>query len=94
MPQEGDHTNGSLTTMTITIDAAGRVVIPKSLRDELGLHQGMPLNITSDGVGIRIEPVRDGGRLIEREGHLVVQSASGRIVTDDEIRRSIDAGRR
>lgn len=80
--------------MTITIDAAGRIVIPKALRDELGFREGTPLTVTSDGVGVRIEPVREGGRLVERGGRLVVESASGRLISDAEIREAIDAGRR
>ena len=80
--------------MTITIDGAGRVVIPKAIRDALGLAAGVPLLVTSDGVGVRIEPVPDGGRLVEVGGELKVESSTGRTVTDRELREAIDAGRR
>ncbi len=80
--------------MTITIDGAGRIVIPKALRDELGLVEGTPLSVTSDGVGIRVEPLAQGGKLVERDGRLVVVSGSKRRVTDAEIRSAMDAGRR
>ena len=43
--------------MRTTIDAAGRIVIPKKLREEAGLQPGMPLEVRCrDGV-IEIEPV-------------------------------------
>ncbi len=80
--------------MALTIDKAGRVVIPKRVRDELGLREGTPLALTTDGVGLRIEPVASGGRLVERDGRLVVESSTGRQVTEAEIRDAIDAGRR
>jgi AbrB family looped-hinge helix DNA binding protein len=80
--------------MAITIDKAGRVVIPKHLRDELGLRDGMALSVTSDGVGLRIEPMATGGRVVEQNGRLVVESSTGRIITDSEITEAIDAGRR
>jgi AbrB family looped-hinge helix DNA binding protein len=80
--------------MTITIDAAGRVVIPKAIREALGLVAGVPLMVTSDGVGVRIEPETQGGRLVDIDGSLVVVSATGRTVADSEIREAIDAGRR
>ena len=80
--------------MTITIDGVGRVVIPKAIRDALGLVPGAPLTITSDGVGVRIEPETKGGHVVEVDGHLVVASSIGRTVTDDEIREAMDAGHR
>ena len=79
--------------MTITIDGAGRVVIPKAIRTALGLAAGVPLVVTSDGVGVRIEPAPQGGRLVEVEGELAIESSSGRPVTDRELREAIDAGR-
>jgi AbrB family looped-hinge helix DNA binding protein len=80
--------------MGITIDRAGRVVIPKAFRDELGLAEGAELTITSDGVGLRLEPVAEGGRLVAVNGVIAVESASGRVVSDDELRKAMDASRR
>jgi AbrB family looped-hinge helix DNA binding protein len=80
--------------MATTIDKAGRVVIPKHLRDELGLRDGVELLVTSDGVGIRIEPLATGGKVVERNGRLVVESSTGRGITEAEILEAIDAGRR
>ena len=41
--------------MTLKIDKAGRVILPKPLRDRLGLHAGSDLEIqeTADGVVLR-----------------------------------------
>jgi AbrB family looped-hinge helix DNA binding protein len=57
--------------MKITIDAAGRLVVPKSLRDQFHLAPGSELEIepTSDGVIIR--PADRGPSLVSREGVLV-----------------------
>lgn len=40
--------------MRTTIDAAGRVVIPKPIRDALGLVGGTEVDVELDGVSIRI----------------------------------------
>lgn len=62
--------------MTVTIDKFGRVLIPKALRDRLGLKPGTPLQVgvrdAGDGaptLEIRPEPeeptfVREHGRLV------------------------------
>jgi AbrB family looped-hinge helix DNA binding protein len=77
--------------MRTTIDKAGRVVIPKQLRDQVGLHPG-EVEITADGAGLRVEPRADES-LEERDGRLVIPSAGAQI--DDDLVRSLrDAGQR
>ncbi len=57
--------------MKITIDKAGRVVIPKSLRDQAHLQDGSTLNITfQDGV-ILLEPTPLDVRVTTRDGVVV-----------------------
>jgi AbrB family looped-hinge helix DNA binding protein len=77
--------------MQTTIDAAGRVVIPKALRDALGIRPGA-VDITIDGVALRIEVVGGSG-LVERDGLLVIP-ATGESIDDDVVRELRDAGRR
>lgn len=43
--------------MITTIDKAGRVVVPKAMRDRLGLAPGTELEIVEDGAGLRIDVV-------------------------------------
>ena len=57
--------------MTITIDKAGRLVIPSEIRREAGLEPGMPLEIRCDDGRIEIEPQALPVR-IEKRGHLAV----------------------
>lgn len=56
--------------MKTTIDSAGRVVIPKALRERAGLRPGAELDIReSDGI-IEIIPPPPQGRLIRKNGRL------------------------
>ncbi len=57
--------------ITIAIDAAGRVVIPKEIRQEAGIEAGMPLQISCREGRIEIEPRRRPIR-IEKRGRLQV----------------------
>ncbi len=68
--------------MLTTIDKAGRLVIPKPLRAQVGLGPGL-VELTIDGGAIRLEPVASD-RLVECNGRLVVP-ASGEDIDDDLV---------
>lgn len=74
-----------------TIDKAGRLVIPKVLRDELGLRPGV-VEVVAEGAALRVEPPA-GDVLIERDGVLVIP-AGEEVITDEMVRELRDAGRR
>ena len=57
--------------METTLDKFGRVVIPKRLREDLGLHPGSVLQINRDDQRILIEPVDDEPRMVVKKGVLV-----------------------
>lgn len=64
--------------MKTTIDAAGRLVIPKALRNELKLTAGTPLEIRIHGGLIEIQPAATPMRLVRRGKGLVA-------TTDDPL---------
>ncbi len=77
--------------MRATIDKAGRLVIPKQLRDHVGLRPGA-VEVTAEGTGLRVEPLA-AGSLDERDGRLLIPAAGAQI--DDDLVRSLrDAGQR
>ncbi len=77
--------------MRATIDKAGRLVIPKPLRDRVGLRPG-PVEVAVDGTGLRVEPIA-GDEVVERAGRLVIPE-SGVPIDDDEVRTLRDADQR
>ena len=76
--------------MRVTIDSAGRLVIPKPVRDEIGLVAG-EVELVRDGAGIRIEPIPGAG-VEEKDGRLVIPGIGERI-DDDTVRALRDADR-
>ena len=54
--------------MTLKMDKAGRVVLPKALRDRLGLHPGADLEISESSEGVLLRPAkpRRNGRVARR----------------------------
>lgn len=77
--------------MKTTIDKAGRLVIPRPLRDQIGLARGGEVEIELDGAAIRIEPVIGSG-LREDRGLLVIPT-SGTALTAAAVRALLDADR-
>jgi AbrB family looped-hinge helix DNA binding protein len=77
--------------MRATIDKAGRLVLPKPLRDRVGLQPG-EVEVFADGAGLRVEAIA-GEDLEERDGRLVVPP-SGATIDDEMIRALRDADQR
>ena len=80
-----------MTTMRATIDSAGRMVIPKAIRDRLGLVPG-DVDIVIDGSDVRIRPIADDA-VVTDDGWLV-ERTSGVTLTDDDVRALRDADQR
>ncbi|MEO5680658.1 MAG: AbrB/MazE/SpoVT family DNA-binding domain-containing protein [Acidimicrobiales bacterium] len=68
--------------MRVPIDQAGRLVIPKPLRDRVGLVPG-EVEVMVDGSSIRIESVTAEG-VREEDGRLVIPAA-GAVIDDDLV---------
>ena len=71
--------------MRTTIDKAGRVVIPAAVRERAGLTPGTALEVTVDELGIRLERVAAGPRLVKVGRRLVA-----RPTVASDVRPSID----
>lgn len=62
---------GTIRGMRTTIDAVGRIVIPKAIRREAGFAAGMALDIELKDGRVQIEGAHQRVELIQ-EGHLLV----------------------
>jgi AbrB family looped-hinge helix DNA binding protein len=81
--------------MRTTIDAAGRVVIPKALRDQLGLNGGQEIEVSFRDGHLEIEPVSPTLRLVRR-GSIVVAEADSPMptLTTEQVREILERVRR
>jgi AbrB family looped-hinge helix DNA binding protein len=62
--------------MRATIDKAGRVVIPASIRERARFVAGAELEVTVDDFGVRLERVAQGPRLVRVGRRLVARPSS------------------
>lgn len=69
--------------MRTSIDKAGRLVVPKALRDQAGITAG-EVEVSLDGAAIRIESVA-GEELVEQDGLLLLPTG-GAELDSDEVR--------
>lgn len=81
--------------MRTTIDSAGRIVVPKPLRDELGLQPGqvLELEVTDGRLQVEIAPI---DIRLERRRHGPVAVPDERLptLTADVVRQTLERTRR
>lgn len=77
--------------MKATIDKAGRLVIPKDLRERLGLTPGI-VEVDVRGSGLTITPITDD--TLATEGDLLVIPGQGLSISDQDVRNLKDADQR
>jgi AbrB family looped-hinge helix DNA binding protein len=67
---------------TVTIDRAGRIIVPKALRDALQLEAGDTLELESDGDRLMLRPVRSGSALRKEQGVWVFRRGGAAITAE------------
>ncbi len=83
---------GNVLPVETTIDSVGRIVVPKPLRDALGLTAGTTVDISRYGAGLQLVPTGRTARLIDEAGVLVASGSTA--IDDDTVFGLIDSGRR
>ena len=78
--------------MKTTIDSAGRLVVPKVLRDRLGLEPGSTVDISPYGAGLQMVAVSRTARVRTIRGEIVAESET--VISDEDVFAILDADRR
>jgi AbrB family looped-hinge helix DNA binding protein len=76
--------------MHVTIDSAGRIVVPKPLRDELGLEPGTQLALERHGNTLQLTAPDAESEIVEGPNGPVIR-ARGNVITDEHVREALDA---
>ena len=79
----------------VTIDGSGRLVIPKVLREELGIVAGQPLYASVSDGRLELEPAPLNAELVEVDGVMVITPHEPLApMSRDDVRRLIESVRR
>ena len=80
--------NGIVNAMkkeTLHIDQAGRIVLPKPLRERFNLLPGDKLQVSTEGQTIKLEPTHPAGALVRKGSVLVFRGEFNEPVTTDLV---------
>jgi AbrB family looped-hinge helix DNA binding protein len=84
-----------MASMMVAIDRAGRVVIPKEVRDRLSISADAALSLEVEGGSIRLTPERGPSRTLRIvDGWPVFEPVEGYVLTDADVQRFRDADQR
>jgi AbrB family looped-hinge helix DNA binding protein len=69
----------------VPIDKAGRVVLPKHIRDELAINPGDRLKISIHGNELTLRPTREASGFVKRGRALVFSSGEADILDSETV---------
>lgn len=89
------HMEWYFSAMRTAIDQAGRIVVPKALRDAMGLTAGQEVDIELVDGRLEIEPATTEVTLKKRgKGVVAVPDGPMDVLTADQVRRTLERTRR
>jgi AbrB family looped-hinge helix DNA binding protein len=62
---------GKINGMKVRLDKSGRMVLPKKLRQRLGVRAGSAFEASETAEGVLLRPIQKRPSLVERNGFLV-----------------------
>lgn len=69
----------------VPIDKAGRVVLPKDVRDELAIGPGDLLKVSVDGNEVTLRPNREAAGFVRRGCALIFSSGQSDILDNEPV---------
>ena len=77
----------------IPIDQAGRIVLPKHVRQELAIKPGDTFRVSIDGVAVTLTPNKEITGFVRKGKALVFSTAGDERLREETARKILDSGR-
>lgn len=78
---------------TVPIDRAGRIVLPKSVREELAVKPGDRFKIATNGLSVTLTPSKETSGFIRKGKALVFSSSGDAVLTQETVNRLLEEAR-
>jgi len=79
--------------MLVPIDQAGRVVLPKNVREELAIKAGDTLKVSIQGSCVTLTPNKETSGFVRKGQALVFSSSAGETLSQETVNGALDRGR-
>ena len=77
----------------VSIDPAGRIVLPKTVREELAIRPGQELRISIQGAAVLLTPEREESGFVRKGRALVFNSGGPGSLPHETVERLVAEGR-
>ena len=84
--------NGMKNTL-VPIDQAGRIVLPKNVRQELAIKPGDTFKISIHGAAVTLTPSKEIAGFVKRGKALVFSTSCDESLSHEEVNAILEAGR-
>jgi AbrB family looped-hinge helix DNA binding protein len=79
--------------LMVPIDQAGRVVLPKDVRDELAIKPGDTLKVSIHGASVTLTPNKQSAGFVRKGKALVFSSGGEEVLSQETADRAMEKGR-
>jgi AbrB family looped-hinge helix DNA binding protein len=79
--------------MTVPIDQAGRLVLPKDVREELAIKPGDTLKVSIHGSSVTLTPNKEESGFVRKGKALVFSTADEATLSQETVDRVVGKGR-
>src|SRR5271157_2030879 len=77
----------------VPIDQAGRIVLPKSVRQELAIKPGDTFKVSIEGVAVTLTPNKERTGFVRKGKALVFSTAGNETLSEETVHEILESGR-
>jgi len=77
----------------VSIDQAGRIVLPKNVRQELAIKPGDTFKVSIEGAAVTLTPNKERTGFVRKGKALVFSTAGNEMLSEETVQDILESGR-